>query len=213
MKIIPVESGPVATYGYLLIDSKSQKAIMIDVPMDCTDAVISVLEQNSAELETILLTHTHWDHMVDCAALQKDTGAEVYVHPDDNYRLSDPLSHSIVKLPFPIEPVVPQKYLEHGDAIACGSIIMEVRHTPGHSEGGCCFIEATNNVVFSGDTLFAGSIGRTDLPGGDLDLLLNSINDQLMTLPDTMKVFCGHGPVTTIAEERANNPFLIQKNC
>ena len=122
--------------------------------------------------------------------------------------LLDQAAHTVWPLPFTLHNVKPTGLLKHGDLLICGDWTCEVIHTPGHTEGGVCFIDHEHSCAFVGDTLFSGSIGRTDLPGGDTDTLLNSIKECLMTLPDDFVVFPGHGPLTTIGDEKLNNPFL-----
>ncbi len=208
-ELIAVEAGPAATVGYLVVDGTTQEACVIDVPWGSAERFVELARERGARIRRILLTHTHWDHVADAAALQRATGAPLAVHPADAYRLSDPVELRLWQLPVPFEPVEPQEFLSHGQLIRVGgSWELEVRHTPGHTEGGVCFVEHRRRLVFSGDTLFAGSIGRTDLPGGDYQQLLRSIEEQLLSLPDDYRVYPGHGGPTTIGVERRHNPFL-----
>lgn len=207
--LVAVEAGPAATVGYLLLDVAEGEACVIDVPMGSAERFLEVARRQRVQIRRILLTHTHWDHIADAAALQRATGASIAVHPADAYRLQDPVELRLWQLPLPFEPVEPQEFLQHGQRLSCGTTWeLEVRHTPGHTEGGVCFVEHRRRVVFSGDTLFAGSIGRTDLPGGDRAQLLRSLAEQLLTLPDDYRVYPGHGGPTTIGIERRGNPFL-----
>ncbi|MGA2297574.1 MAG: MBL fold metallo-hydrolase [FCB group bacterium] len=209
MEIITVVSGPVATNCYVLIDDVSSKAVVIDAPLDCTEQIFSRLNDDSIKIEKILLTHSHWDHTAGASDLRKISNADIYIHPDDDYRLKDQNKHSVFPLGFNIEPINNAVLLSNYEKIPVGDIELEVRHTPGHTEGSVCFIDYKNKVVFSGDTLFFRSIGRADLPGGDYKAILNSIRNELMTLSDDFKVFTGHGAITDIGFERRNNPFLI----
>ncbi|GBD07651.1 Hydroxyacylglutathione hydrolase GloC [bacterium HR21] len=207
--LFAVESGPAATVGYLLLDLAAREACVIDVPMGSAERFRELAQQHGVRIRRILLTHTHWDHIADAAALQRATGAPIAVHPADAYRLQDPVELRLWQLPLPFEPVQAQEFLQHGQRLRCGTVWeLEVRHTPGHTEGGVCFVDQRRRVVFSGDTLFAGSIGRTDLPGGDLGQLLRSIAEQLLVLPEDFRVYPGHGGPTTIGAERRDNPFL-----
>lgn len=208
ISIHPIEAGPAATFGYLVIDNASKQCVVIDVPHNSADFFVETAEQNGAELQAILLTHSHWDHTADAVPLHKRTGAPVYIHADDEYRLVEPMRHTLWPLPFTIEGMSAQQHFTHGDTIQFGALSFEVRHTPGHSEGGVCFIDSKRKLAFVGDTLFAGSIGRTDLPGGDLATLLASIRRELFSLDDTMRIFPGHGPDSSIGHERQFNPFL-----
>jgi glyoxylase-like metal-dependent hydrolase (beta-lactamase superfamily II) len=208
MRIIPVETGPIATVGYLVIDESSKEAVIIDAPLDSSKYFAALIDENKIMVAAILLTHTHWDHTAECKKLIDLTGAKVYAHSSDIYRLIDPMNHTIFPLPFIIEPVLNPVPLKHLDIITAGSLEFKVIHTPGHTEGGVCFVESKQKVLFTGDTLFRGSVGRTDLPGGSKDLLIDSIWKEILTLPDQFIVYCGHGPSTTIGWERLNNPFL-----
>ncbi len=207
--LIAVEAGPAATVGYLILDAAAGEACVIDVPMGSAERFVELARQHRVQIRRILLTHTHWDHVADAAELQRATGARIAVHPADAYRLKDPVELRLWHLPLPFEPVEVQEALSHGQVVRCGTAWeLEVRHTPGHTEGGVCFVEHRRRLLFSGDTLFAGSVGRTDLPGGDMDLLLRSIVEQLLVLPDDFRVYPGHGGPTTIGAERRGNPFV-----
>lgn len=208
MEIIPVESGPVDTIGYLVIDGETRSAVLIDTPYQSSVRIIRIIEDMRVELKAIMLTHTHWDHTADAAVIIDHTNADIYVHEADSYRLSDPQKYSIFSLPFKLEPVRNPKLIHHGEKLKFGNIEFDVVHTPGHTEGGVCFVEHNNKVIFAGDTIFYGSIGRTDLPGGDYRQLIGSINDRLFALPDEYKIFSGHGEPSSIGVEKINNPFL-----
>ncbi|MBI5324809.1 MAG: MBL fold metallo-hydrolase [Ignavibacteriae bacterium] len=215
MEIIPFECGPLATNCYLVIDnqtvgagSESAPTIVIDAPPDAVSHLLPVIKKRNLKIEKIILTHTHWDHTLDTAELKRYTNAPVYVHKNDEYRLLKPNETSIFKLPFEIEAVVPDIYLEDGMKINCGLLEFQVLHTPGHTEGGICLVNFENNVAFTGDTIFCRSVGRTDFPGGSTDTLLSSIKNKILTLPDDMMVYSGHGEPTTIGDEKKFNPFL-----
>jgi glyoxylase-like metal-dependent hydrolase (beta-lactamase superfamily II) len=208
MEIIPVESGPVDTIGYLVIDSGTRSAILIDTPYQSSVRILKFIKDMQVELKAILLTHTHWDHTADAAVINHHTNADVYVHEADAYRLSDPQKHTVFTLPFKLEPVTNPVIIQHGDSLAFGSLIFDVVHTPGHTEGGVCFLENNNKVIFTGDTIFYSSIGRTDLPGGDYKQLIGSINERLLNLPDDYNIYPGHGEPSSIGVEKINNPFL-----
>jgi glyoxylase-like metal-dependent hydrolase (beta-lactamase superfamily II) len=208
MKIYPIESGPVATFGYLVTDSEAKKAVLVDAPKDCIEPFLKVLKDENLTLEKILLTHSHWDHTADAAEIQRRTKAPIYLHKDDEYRAIEPEKYLGWKLPFQIEAIKIDEFLKEGDMITCGRWKFDVIHTPGHTEGGVCFIDHAMKLALVGDTLFQGSVGRTDLPGGDTETLLKSIHEKLLKLPDDYVVLPGHGEMTTIGEERANNPFL-----
>jgi glyoxylase-like metal-dependent hydrolase (beta-lactamase superfamily II) len=209
LKIFPIESGPVATFGYMISDADSGLAAVIDVPLGSADFFLENAKQENVRIAHIVLTHSHWDHTGDVAALQRATQAPVAVHPDDEYRLGEPNKFTSVSLPFTLEPCKADSYLRGGDVFRLGAWELEVRHTPGHTEGGICLIDHARNLAFVGDTLFAGSIGRTDLPGGDTATLLHAIRTQLFTLHDDTIVLPGHGERTRIGVEKRTNPFLV----
>lgn len=208
LAMIPVESGPVATVGYMVIDTAIQKAAVIDVPYGSAEIFLELAEKYNVTIEKLWLTHSHWDHTADVPALQKATGATLVIHPDDEYRLAEPMKHTIWPLPFVIEGMITDEYFHDGQNVTLGAWSFEIVHTPGHTEGGICLIDRGHGVAFVGDTLFAGSVGRTDLPGGDLNTLLRSIRDRLMIFDDDLRIFPGHGPASTIGTERLHNPFI-----
>jgi len=203
------ECGPVATMCYLVCDDPTGTAYVVDAPAGCTDPVVREAATRGCRITDIVLTHTHWDHTADCAELQRRTNATVTVHAADLYRLTDPMAHTIWPLHFTIEPVTNVTTLSGSD----GEITLNGRslrwvHTPGHTEGGICIVDDAGGRVFVGDTLFEGSVGRVDLPGGDGPTLVRSIRTRLFVLPDSTVVLPGHGPTTTIGDERRTNPFV-----
>lgn len=205
------ECGPVATMSYLVCDPSSASAYVVDAPYGCTEPVLDEAQRQGCTITDILLTHTHWDHTADCAALAAATGARVVVHIADQYRLTDPMAHTIWPLPFTIPPVLNATTVDGEQGIievGGGQAPLRFIHTPGHTEGGICFVDDPSRYLFAGDTLFQGSVGRVDLPGGSGATLLESIRTRLFGLPDDMIVFPGHGPTTTIGNERRDNPFV-----
>lgn len=209
MKITPVESGIILTNGYLVADEQSGKAVVIDTPLDSCELYLELLSENHWKLEAILLTHSHWDHTADAARLKEAAGVDIYLHQDDEYRLINPKEYSILPLDFELESAKADKYLSNNTLLKFGDLRFDTLHTPGHTEGSVSFVMPEHKIVFTGDTLFSGSIGRTDLPGGDYESILISIANKLMVLPDDYQVLSGHGPVTTIGRERESNPFII----
>ncbi len=203
-----IEAGPVATNAYVVCNLSTHLAFCVDAPPQSAEAILDVVRNHSCKLTDVLLTHTHWDHTADCSPLVKQTGAKLSVHALDAYRLLDPNRHTVWPLTITLDRVVPDNVFSGNQRIHPAGIGLHVVHTPGHTEGGVCFIDEANERVFVGDTLFAGSVGRTDLPGGDMDVLIQSIHSVLMTLPDNYLVLPGHGPTTTIGRERTSNPFV-----
>jgi glyoxylase-like metal-dependent hydrolase (beta-lactamase superfamily II) len=172
-----------------------------------------------------MLTHAHFDHIYGVAALAKEYMIPVYMHQEEMFTIenTNPYVCNAYGLPLPeLFPMVQKesendlasefKPIAQGDIIEVGELKFEVLETPGHTRGGVCFYERAEGVLFSGDTLFAGAIGRTDHPGGDYDLLMKSIFEKLMCLDGDISVIPGHGPDTSIANERMTNPFLMPFN-
>lgn len=208
MEIESFTSGPFETIGYLISDSTGE-ALIIDAPMESTQLFMHSIHKKHLKVKAIVLTHTHWDHTADAAELRRQTGAKLYVHKDDTFRVVDPMKFTIMRLPFDLEGAVPDVELHGGEILEIGNMKFDVIHTPGHTEGGICLVENTQKVIFSGDTLFCGSIGRCDLPGGSMSELIQSIKEKLMVFPDETKIYCGHGPITGVGIEKISNPFLI----
>lgn len=206
------ETGPVATNGYLLVDEESNSGLIIDAPIDSAEPIAEAATRAGITPGALVLTHSHWDHTGDVAELKRRyPDMLVYVHPDDEYRLVDPMKHLVWSLPFTIEGASADRRLHHNDSFEIGGLCFRVIHTPGHTEGGICLYEPDRKIIFVGDTLFAGSVGRTDLPGGDWSTLLESITSRLLPLPDDVSAYPGHGPETTIGIERRTNPFLEER--
>lgn len=207
MKIEQIESGPFQTIGYLISDETGE-AMIIDTPLESTNSFMKSIRRDGLKVKSIVLSHTHWDHTADAAELRRQTGAKIYVHKEDKYRVVDPMKFTIYRLPFELEALEPDELLEGNEVINVGNMSFKVIHTPGHTEGGICLYCAEEKVLFSGDTLFNESVGRCDLPGGSMGLLINSIIDKLLVLDGETKVYPGHGESTTIDSEKNNNPFL-----
>ncbi len=198
--------GPVQANCYLVGCPETRAAVIID-PGDEAARILARVRENNLRVSHILLTHAHFDHITAAQAVAESTGAPLAIHPDDLPLLNVGGGATAFGLPQPPIPV-PQIWLSVGNVIETGTLAFSVLHTPGHSPGHVCFYERAHNTIFVGDVLFAGSIGRTDLPGGSYETLMDSIAHQLMVLPDDTVVYPGHGPATTIGAERVGNPFL-----
>lgn len=207
MKIHMNTGGLAQTNGYLLIDEQHKAAAIIDAPKDTTETLLEIARAGGYDLKYLLLTHGHWDHLSDhdevTAVFPK---AQILMHKLDEPKLLQPGS-VLFDLPYTIPARKADAYLEDGDKVHVGSITLAAMHTPGHCEGHLCFYSAVQGVLFSGDLLMAGSVGRYDLPEGDIELLKKSLR-RVMLLPDQTHVLSGHGPATTIGRERAGNPFI-----
>ena len=203
MQLLQRVVGPIATNLYVLGDEASREAIAIDTATPCVEWLTQTLAERGWQLKLIVSTHRHWDHIGDNAAVSKVTGAAIAAHVLDRHGLEHP---SALMAPFPIPPSVPALDLAEGSAIRFGEIELAVLHTPGHTEGSVCLLADAERLLFTGDTLFAGSWGRTDLPGGSDDQMVDSLA-RLSRLADELHVLPGHGRQSTLEAER---PWLEQ---
>lgn len=205
MIVKKLEVGPIMANCFILGCESTKEAVVID-PGDDADRILMTLAKSGLKVKYLINTHGHFDHVGANKRMKEATGAEIAVHPDDEPMFQE-LSRSAMMFGLSAENSPPADIrLNDGDEITFGKITLKVIHTPGHSKGGICLY--TKGHLFAGDTLFAGSIGRTDLNGGDYDTLISSIKEKLLVLePDTV-VYTGHGPETTIANEKRMNPFL-----
>ncbi|MGH7675829.1 MAG: MBL fold metallo-hydrolase [Gemmatimonadales bacterium] len=205
MKVVQIPNGVFIENCYLVIDEAARVCAIID-PGEDAAAILDAVARSGARPTAIWLTHAHLDHVLGVPQVKAATGAPVFLHPADL-----PLYHAAPAqaewfgLRAPALPA-PDRAFAHGEVARVGELAFAVRHTPGHSPGSVSLVG--QGVVFGGDVLFAGSIGRTDLPGGDFESLIASIERELLVLPDATVVHSGHGPDTTVGEERRTNPFL-----
>lgn len=203
IRTLPV--GPLQVNCYLVGCPRTKKAMIID-PGDEGEYILSVLEQEGLDLQMVVNTHGHFDHVGANSFVIEKTAVELSMHGDDLPLLKVAAKYAASYGLPAVESPQPKQLLKNGDVIEVGDLTFEVIHTPGHSPGGICLYGEGH--LFSGDTLFAGSIGRTDLPGGDLEQLLGHLRSQLMVLPDATIVHPGHGPESTIGREKSVNPFV-----
>lgn len=204
-EILPV--GPLQCNCQILGDEASKKALVVD-PGDDIDRVEAVLARHELTIDKLVFTHAHIDHIGQAARLKRSTGAPTYLHALEGPVLASLPQQAAWLNTAPPELVEIDHELREGrDLDFCGRRI-EVLFTPGHSPGSVSLLLREEKKVLAGDVLFAGSVGRTDLPGGDMDTLMRSIREELLPLPDEFEVFPGHGPSTTIGRERVMNPFL-----
>jgi glyoxylase-like metal-dependent hydrolase (beta-lactamase superfamily II) len=204
--------GPFFKNGFVLACPDTREAILID-PGDEVAELLTVADRSALSIRHILLTHAHIDHITGVAAAKRALGAPVYLHRDDLFLFEHAIEMGAmfglrVEQPPPVDV-----FYEPGQAVAFGTLEARWHHTPGHCPGGVCLqvgkAGQPGTDLFVGDTLFAGSIGRTDLPGGDAPTLIASIRDVLFAFGDEAKVYPGHGPATTIGQERRTNPHLV----
>ncbi len=205
MILVRLVVGPLQVNCFILADEKSKEAVVIDPGDDAAD-ILKVIRDKGLTVRYIVNTHGHFDHVGANKAVKVATGAEIVMHEADAPLLDDAADQAIVFGVRVENQLSPDRLVKDGDVIKAGEVELKVLHTPGHSPGGISLLE--KGMVFTGDALFAGSIGRTDFPGGDLMTLITGIKKKLLTLPDDTKVFSGHGPASTIGEERQENPFL-----
>lgn len=198
MKLLHLVTGPIATNVWVLGDEASGEALAVDTARPCVAWLTERLAAEGWTLRFVVSSHRHWDHIGDNAAVVEATGASLAAHAADRHGLEDPAALSA---PFDIPPSVPALDLAEGSLIRFGAIRLEVLHTPGHTEGSVCLLEAGERLLLSGDTLFAGGWGRVDLPGGSADEMVGSLA-RLARLDPGLAVLPGHGPRTTIGRER-----------
>jgi len=205
--------GPFFKNGYVVGCERTRQAVFID-PGDEVDQLLSFITSQQLQVTDILLTHAHVDHVSGVAAAKRALGVPIHLHKDDQF-LYDGAVETGAMFGLTVEQPPPvDRYYEGEGPIVFGDYQVQVKHTPGHCPGGVCLAvskkgEAAARALFVGDTLFAGSIGRTDLPGGDYLVLMRSITQVLLPLGDDRIVHPGHGPDTTIGRERTTNPFIL----
>jgi hydroxyacylglutathione hydrolase len=208
IEILMLPMGPLQTNCYVLACTETLTAAVID-PSWNGRSVAAALDERGYTLSHILLTHSHFDHVGGLAQLKEETAVSIYIHPEALPMLEQAVMSAAFWNIRIIPPPPPDEMLADGQILQIGRLTVHVLYTPGHAPGHVCFYLPEQGVLFSGDALFQGSIGRTDLPGGDHALLLRSIHEKLLPLPDETQVLSGHGPATTIGEEKQLNPFLI----
>jgi hydroxyacylglutathione hydrolase len=209
MIIETFESGPAATNGYLVADKRGGTGIFIDAPMGAGKAMLAKARELGVTLVALVNTHGHWDHIAENDFLMRVAGLPLWSHKEDDWLLAHADEQArMFGLPAEIPPTKPTRHLVEGEEIEIGSLKFRVLHLPGHCPGHIGLFEAKERILFSGDVLFAGSVGRADLPGADWNTLLGSIQTQVLPLGDDVTVYPGHGPATTVGEERKTNPFL-----
>lgn len=198
--------GPIENNNYLLVDEENKDAVLIDCTED-SDEIHNAIKKYDAKLKYILLTHGHFDHVLGVNAFRaKYPDCKVLLHESDK-ELMQGISSFALKFGLPaVEVQKVDEYLKDGDIIKFGNNEIKVIHTPGHTKGGVCYL--VEDKLFSGDTLFFQSVGRTDLPDGHFGQLKSSISEKLFTLDDNINVYPGHGPTTSIGHEKVNNQFI-----
>lgn len=201
-----IVTGELGVNCYIIGCPRTRQAVVID-PGGDAERILQILSEQGFELKAVVNTHGHFDHIGGNRTLIETTGAELMAHKDAVPLLREAARHAVAFGCRPPDPSPePTRLLADGDRIEVGDIVLEVIHVPGHSPGSVCL--KCGESLFVGDVLFAGSIGRTDLPGGDQALLLRGLQNRLLVMADNVRVYPGHGPETTIGRERESNPFL-----
>ena len=208
LEIVPFTLGPAVTNAYLVADSETKEAVVIDPAWD-GQIILEAARQRSWRIAHLWYTHAHFDHIGGAGAIADALNPLplVALHPNDHVLWRAGGGGAVFG--FDIDPG-PEPTIDffHGQILRLGSVAFEVRFTPGHTPGHCILYVASEKVCFCGDLIFAGSVGRTDLPGGNWEQLIESIKTQIFTLPDDTRLLSGHGPATTVGEEKRNNPFV-----
>lgn len=199
MKIKRIPAGIYAANCYILIDEDTKEAAVIDPGGDADD-IIKAVNDEGVVVKYILLTHGHTDHTGGAEEIKREYNAPIYISKED-YNMIEEGQYMYGEIAGKIDG-----YIEESETFEIGKLKIKFIHTPGHTPGGMCFL--VNGVLFTGDTLFAGSIGRTDFAGGDFDTIIKSIKNKLMILPEDTNVLPGHGAESTIGREKVHNPFL-----
>ena len=207
-EIFPV--GPLQCNCSIIGDEATREAMVID-PGDDIDDVLAIVRKHNLQVKQIVITHAHIDHVGGAMKLRAATGAPILLNEND-YDLVKMLDVQAAWIGVPTPGAVEiDQSITTGQTVSAGSHTAQILHTPGHTEGSICLYFAPEKKLIAGDTLFAGSIGRTDLPGGSMQKILRSLHNTLMSLPDETIVVPGHGDLTTIGEERESNPFLVNR--
>lgn len=208
MKIQVFTDGAFAENSYLARCDDAGTAVVVD-PGAGAGRLVEVIREEELDVVAVLLTHGHVDHVEGVPSVRSEVDAPIFLHPDDRplYESApEQARHFGVDL---VAPPPPDRELRHGDTLTFGDRTFQVRHAPGHAPGHVILWDESRAVAFVGDVVFRGSIGRTDLPGGDFRELMRSIREQVLTLPDETRLLTGHGPETTVEDERTGNPFLV----
>ena len=202
------ELPPIGTNAFALLDTERKECVIIDAPAEAYDWAVGVAERHDCKIVALILTHGHWDHILDGWRFV-EAGIPTYGHPSDTKMFSEPSRMSAYAMPgLTFKPVKIDNSISGGRKLELLGVEMEIRHVPGHCPGNILVYVESASAAIVGDAIFAGSIGRYDLPGGDFKVLEKSIREQIYSLPDDTTIYPGHGPNTTVAAEKSSNPFV-----
>lgn len=209
MNLYVLPAGPIQTNAYLLLAPERGEAVLIDAPGGILAQIKPILEQEKCRLTELWLTHGHWDHTQGGAEVVEATAAKVRAHVDDRVLIETPeIMERFMGERMNLRPIHVDHWVQQGDQFPALGSTVEIRHVPGHCPGNILFYFADLGGAFVGDALFNGSIGRTDLPGGNFEQLAAAIRAQIYTLPDETLVYPGHGPKTSVGAEKTGNPYV-----
>jgi hydroxyacylglutathione hydrolase len=202
--------GMFQVHNYLLYDSDTREAVLIDTGKDPYE-ILSAIEQEKLDLKLLLYTHTHIDHVEGHSVIREAyPDLPAWMHPEEQFWVDAlPMQAQMFRMEPPKAPVI-TGLVQPGQVFTFQNFTLEARFCPGHTPGGISYYVKEGPYVFTGDTIFSGSIGRTDFPKGDFTALMEAIASQILTLPDNTILYSGHGPVTTVGEERRSNPFVLE---
>lgn len=206
MKIERFVMGMVSTNCYLIINEETKETVIVD-PADCPQRFTDHIAEEGLKIVAVILTHGHYDHIMGIPELLKHYPVPVYACQEEKQVLTDPRAN-LSAMSGGSYVYDGATYVKDGQVLELAGCQFKVMHTPGHTPGGCCYYIESEKILLSGDTLFCGSVGRTDFPGGSMSDLVRGIKEKLMVLPDDVQVLPGHMDLSTIGFERANNPFL-----
>jgi hydroxyacylglutathione hydrolase len=208
MHIKTITAGPIETNAFVIGDEGSHEAIVIDAPPDSADRVMDAVRDDGYTVKLIVLTHSHFDHVIDAAKLKQESSAPLAIHEDAMIQLRQVIQDG--QAPYTVDDIGPDQYLSEGDEIAVGTLRFRVLVTPGHAPGQISLYEENEQVMFGGDTLFPGGYGRADLPGSSMEETRDTMR-KLLELPDSVTVYPGHGLPAQIGNERAWMTEIVER--
>ena len=208
MLIISQELPPIGTNAIALINTARSECIVIDAPQEAYNWAIKIARDHECEIAALILTHGHWDHIIDAHKFST-AGIQTFGHREDGQMFADPTIMMNYALPeIELLPVEINQWVQHGQHLDILGVQMEIRHVPGHCPGNILVYLPCQEAAIVGDVIFSGSVGRYDLPGGDFEVLQQSIRKEVYSLPDSTTLYPGHGPTTTVGHEKVSNPFV-----